>query len=83
MSDLQRKTNYSYGITNFLLKQGFNVSGSGYKQNKIMVKFLKGKGLPYKHWNWRYKGLNTADLFNSEIIQEHWEEFKNWVLNKK
>lgn len=82
MSYLQRKTNYAHGVRCFLDKQGYDVSGKGKKENDIMVSFLKEKGLPFKKWNSRYKGLNTANLINAETIQENFKEFRNWVLNK-
>lgn len=81
MSYIQRKANWAYGIQCFLSKQGHDISGSGAKMNKIMVKFLKEKNLPYRKWNYNYKGINTATLINSEPIQERFEEFKKWVLN--
>lgn len=83
MNHLQRKANYAYGICVFLARHDFDVTGNGHKQNKIMIEFLKEKGLPYQKWNWNYKGLNTADLINAETIQDHWKEFKEWILNKK
>lgn len=83
MSYLQRKANYAYGVQCFLEKNGFDISGRGQKQNKIMVDFLKEKGLPYTKWNFNYKGLNTADLINSETIQEHFNDFKKWIETYK
>jgi hypothetical protein len=83
MSDLTRKTRDSYGVQCFLHKHGFDISGGGIKLNNIMVEFLKEKKLPYVKWNHKYKGLRTADLYNGETIQEHWKEFRGWVLNKK
>ena len=80
MSNLQRLTTASYGVQCFLQKHGYDISGCGIKLNRIMVDFLKEKKLPYKNWNHRYRGLFTADLYNGETIQEHWMEFRNWVL---
>lgn len=80
MSYIQQKSNYAHGIRCFLDKNGFDTSGKGQKSNAIMVKFLKEKDLPYSKWNKNYKGLNTADLVNSETIQDHWVDFRKWVL---
>lgn len=82
MSYLQRKTNYAHGVSVFLDKHGFNTKGRGHRENKIMVEFLKEMKLPYVNWNWNYKGLNTAELINAETVQDHWPEFRKWVLNK-
>ena len=81
MSYMQRKSNDAYAINLFLKRRGFDVSGKGRKQNKIMVEFLKSKGLPYKKWNNNYKGLNTADLINAETVQQHFQDFRNWIEN--
>lgn len=83
MSFLQRKAIDARGVIVYLRKKGFDVSGRGSKVNKIMVAFLKEKGLPYEKWNYRYKGLNTADLINAPSIQENWKEFKKWLETYK
>lgn len=83
MSNLQRLTNGSYGVQTYLGNQGYDVSGRGVKLNKVMIRFLKHKGLRYVRWNYRYKGLFTADLSNAVTIQEHWKEFKDWVQTDK
>lgn len=82
MSYLQRKSNYAYGVRVFLSKNGYDVSGRGSKENAVMVEFLKEKGLRYTKWNPKYRGINTANLINAEIIQENWKEFRAWVLNR-
>ncbi len=82
MSYLQRKANYAYGVSVWLGKQSIGFV-SRKKMNNIMIDFLKSKSLPYKKLNYNYKGLNTADLINSEYIQENWDEFKQWFLTNK
>ena len=79
MSYLQRKANYAYGVRQFLAKKGYDVGGKGKKENKIMVDFLKEKGLPFIEWNNRYRGLNTANLVNAETIQDNFKDFRDWV----
>lgn len=81
MSYLQRKVNWARGVRKFLEKNGHDVSGSGRKSNKIMVEFLKEHNLPFEEWNFKYKGLNTADLVNAEVIQENFPLFRKWVEN--
>ena len=79
----KEKITISKNINTFLKKQGFDISGKGKKQNKIMVDFLKEFNLPYVKWNNKYKGLNTADLINSITINHNWIDFESWILNKK
>jgi hypothetical protein len=84
MSYTQRLANYAYGVSNFLFKQGFDVSGSGKKANDIMIEFLKSKKLRYRPWSANQKhSLKTADMYNAETIQEHWKEFRQFILKKK
>ena len=84
MSYTQRLANYSYGIHNFLRKHGFDVSGSGKKANDIMVEFLKSKKLKYRPWSANQKhSLKTADMWNAEIVQENWQGFREFIMNKK
>jgi hypothetical protein len=84
MSYTQRLAGYSYGVHNFLRKQGFDVSGSGKKANDIMIEFLKSKKLKYRPWHANQKhSLKTADMFNAETVQEHWREFREFIINKK
>lgn len=83
MSYLQRKTNYAYGLRNFLQKEGFDVGGKGKKLNEILVAYLKQRGEKWHKWNPKYKGLNTADLMNSVLVQEDFQDFKKWVLENK
>lgn len=78
MSNLQRLTNSSYGIECWLRSQGLKVTTK--TTSDITAKFLKHKGLPYTKFNPRYKGLFTANVSNSPLVQEHFLEFKNWVL---
>ena len=84
MSYTQRLAGYSYGISNYLRKQGFDVSGSGKKLNDILISFLKYKGLGYRPWKANQKdSLKTADMWNAEIISlEYWDEFKDWSKTK-
>ncbi len=79
MSYLQRKTNYCWGIQVYLEKNTNLGNIWGAKLNKVLVKFLKEKDLPYIQWNHKYKGLNTADIRNAETVQENWKSFKEWV----
>ena len=80
MSYTQRLANAAYGVSCFLRKQGFDVSGSGKKANDIMIQFLKSKKLKYRPWAANQKhSLKTADMFNAELIQEHWKEFRNFI----
>ena len=81
MSYLQRKANYAYGVEVWLRKQNIDLSRK--KTNNIMVDFLKSKSLPYKYINYKYKGLNTADLINAEHVQDNWDEFKQWFIVNK
>ena len=82
MSYAQRKANWAYGITNYLDSKGFDVSGRGQKQNKIVVEFLKSIGEPYVRWNYNYKGLNDALQVNSEAVQQRFKEFKLFIDHK-
>lgn len=79
MSNLQRKTNASYGIECWLRKQGLK-SNTAFT-SKLTAEFLKSKGLPYTNYNPRYKGLFTANIRNAELVQEHFDEFKKFVIN--
>lgn len=85
MSWAQRKGIAAHGISVFLNNQGYSVdfTNKGHKVNKILVEFLKMKGLPYHKWNWKYKGCNTATLINAEAIQENWREFREWIIENK
>ena len=84
MSYTQRLAGYSYGVHHFLRKQGFDVSGSGKKANDIMIEFLKSKKLKYSRWYKPIKNnLKTADMFNAETVQNHWQEFREFITDKK
>lgn len=82
MSNIKRLSKYARAIRVFLQNKGFDVSGIGSKPNKIMVEFLKSKGLKYEKWNYNYRGLYTAELVNAGVIQDNWDEFKEWVRLK-
>ncbi len=77
MSNLQRRTNASYGIECWLRKEGLK-SNTAFV-SKLTAEFLKSKGLPYTNYNPRYKGLFTANVCNAELVQEHFKEFKEFV----
>lgn len=79
MSNLQRKTNAIYGIECWLRTKGIKVTKK--TVSDITSSFLKSKGLPYTKFNPRYKGLFYAGICNAEIVQEHFKEFKKYVLN--
>lgn len=79
MSNLQRKTNACYSIECYFREQGFKVNTK--TVSDITAKFLKQKKLTHKRFNPRYKGLFTADICNAESVQEHFEEFKQFLNN--
>lgn len=78
MSNLQRKTNACHGIYLWLEKQGIKTSTR--KVSYITANFLKSKKLPHVYFNPKYKGLFTADICNAETVQEHFKEFKEFVI---
>lgn len=79
MSNLQRKTKACYGIECWLRSQGLKVTTK--TVSDITASFLKSKGLPYTKFNPRYKGLFNAGICNAENVQEHFKEFKVFVIN--
>ncbi len=79
MSNLQRLTNASYGIERWLRSQGLKATTKSVSD--ITASFLKHKNLPYTKFNPRYKGLFTANIANASAVQEHFEEFKIYVLS--
>lgn len=84
MSYTQRLADAAYGVSCFLHKQGYDISGSGRKANDIMIKFLKSKKLKYRPWSANQKhSLKTADMYNAATIQEHWQEFRTFILDNK
>lgn len=80
MSNLQRKTNACYGIECWLRTVGFKTTTK--TVSDITSKFLKSKNLPYTKFNPKYKGLFTAAICNAQSVQEHFKEFKNFVLKE-
>jgi hypothetical protein len=78
MSNLQRKTNACYGIECWLRSQGLKVTTK--TVSDITASFLKSKGLPYTKFNPRYKGLFNAGICNAETVQEHFKDFKAFVI---
>ena len=78
MSNLQRKTNACYGIECWLRSQGLKVTTK--TVSDITASFLKSKGLPYTKFNQRYKGLFNAGICNAETVQEHFKDFKAFVV---
>lgn len=77
MSNLQRKTNACFGIETWLRSQGLKVTKK--TVSDMTAEFLKSKNLPYTKFNPRYKGLFTAAICNAELVQENWNEFKEFV----
>jgi len=80
MSYIQRKANYAYGIQKWLNANGCHIT-SPKELNKYLVLFLKNNNLPYVNFNSKYKGINTADLINAELVQDHFLEFKKYIKN--
>lgn len=80
MSNLQRMTNACYGIERWLRSQKIKVTKK--TVSDLTAEFLKSKGLPYAKFNPRYKGLFGADISNAESVQEHFDEFKEFVKSK-
>jgi hypothetical protein len=80
MSNLQTKTRACYGIECWLRSQGLKVTTK--TVSDITAEFLKSKGLPYTKFNQRYKGLFKASICNAERVQENFNDFKTFVLNK-
>lgn len=78
MSNLQRKTNACYGIECFLRSKNLKVTTK--TVSVFTAIFLKSKGLPYKKFNPRYKGLFNAGVCNAETVQEHFKDFKNFII---
>lgn len=78
MSNLQSKTNACYGIECWMRSVGLKVTTK--TVSDVTASFLKSKKLPYKKFNPRYKGLFNAGVVNSEKVQEHFEEFKKFVI---
>jgi len=79
MSNLQRKTTACYGIENWLKSCKIKVTTK--TVSDITANFLKSKNLPYTKFNQNYKGLFTANICNAETVQEHFNEFKQFVIN--
>lgn len=79
MSNLQRRTTQSYGIECWLRKQGLKSTTKFVSD--VTAEFLKSKQLPYTKFNPRYKGLFTANIANAELVQQHFEEFKQFINN--
>jgi len=78
MSNLQRKTRAAYGIERWLRSKGYKVTNK--TTADITAAFLKSKGLPYQKFNQRYKGLWTPIICNAHDVQEHFNEFTQFVL---
>ena len=79
MSNLQRRTNDAHMIWTWLNKQGIKATTK--TTSNLTANFLKSKGLPYKKFNPRYKGLFTADINNASEVLEYFAEFKKFVLD--
>lgn len=80
MSNLQRKTTACYGIECYL--RSLNIKTTTKNVSDLTADFLKSKGLPYTKFNPRYKGLFNAAIANAELVQEHFNEFKEYIKNK-
>lgn len=80
---LRYKIDQRYGVQNYLSKLGYDVSGKGYKMNKILIRFLKAKGLRYQKMNPKYKGDFGADMHNAITVQHHWADFVRFIRNEK
>lgn len=80
MSNLQRLTTASYGIECWLRKKGLKSTTKFVSD--ITAEFLRSKKLPYTKFNSRYKGLFTANIVNAPLVQEYFEEFKKFVIEK-
>jgi hypothetical protein len=50
--------------------------------SEVTAEFLKSKCIEYSKFNPRYKGLFTAAVCNAEKVQEHFEEFKDFLKTK-
>lgn len=80
MSNLQRRTNQCLIIERWLRTSGLKVTDK--LVSDLTSEFLKFKGLPYKEFNPRYKGLFHAGISNASTVLSHFEEFKTFVLTK-
>lgn len=78
MSNLQRKTKACYGIECWLRSQGIKVTTKSVSD--ITASFLKSKGLPHTTFNAKYKGLFNAAICNAESVQQHFSDFKHFVI---
>jgi hypothetical protein len=78
MSNLQRKTKAAYAIECWLRSKNYKVTNK--TTADITSAFLKSKGLPYTKFNPRYRGLWTPVIMNAQSVQEHFNEFTNFVL---
>ena len=78
-----------YKIRQFLNQIGIPVrltNSSGKTNRLILVPFMRENNIPYKVMNYRYKGINTADLQNSYDIlesKETWDKFREWCKKNK
>ena len=77
MSNLQDRTTACYGIECYMRSKGLKTTTK--TVSDITAKFLKSKGLTYHKFNPRYKGLFTAAIANAVAVQEHFNDFKQFV----
>ncbi len=75
------RLSHEWGVLNFLQEKG--ITGGRFKQNKILIEFLKNEGLKYEKPNKRYKGMYDAFNKNSTIVQENWNKFHIFIRNYK
>lgn len=80
MSNVQRKINAHHGICVWLNKKGLKTTKKFISD--VTYEFLKFKGLPCSRFNPRYKGSIYAGVNNAESVQEHFDEFKSFVIQK-
>ena len=63
------------------------VESAGKLNKLILIPFMKENNMRYKVINYRYKGINTAELNNCYDILENketWDKFRKWCkLNKE
>lgn len=70
-TQISKTTNYSISI---------NWTNKSKTMNDILyIPFLKSIKKSYRKWNYRYKGIHTANLYNAVIVYEYLDQFINWL----
>lgn len=77
MSELIRNTQKLMSIERYLSVNGFK--NTTYVVSCITSDFLQSKNLPFSTFNKRYKGIYTAALKNSNLVNANFRCFKNWL----